>query len=400
MSHAEPFLLRTFYGDPDKLAADCRRDARGRRGRRAVHGGRQQGQLHQRKGKLQRMKASLKQLDYDPKRDFVGWGGDGEAIDEFKTIELLAASTGPWKFIAAKRAGATGGKWIEPTFDDAKWAEGKAPDRLRRGRDRQAQGHDRQGGGRKTSCSAARSRSRPSCSNARASSFASAWPATTRPACLSTASWWTRTRRTTTSSPTGTARSNCRPRPSSPGKNLIAVMVKNHQGSHDLYLDLELTAQYPLPRPRKKKPPAVAVGPTEPAKAATPVAEEPAGPERPEGRQGQEDGDDRRRRGARKLPTLDQIYPIEVIGTLPRPAGPEAHETVLTFKGVRPSDVHKALESLGLKPGKPAYGEGAPSRRARGQSVRRSAPARTARRSGCRSRSAWSTATPASRCRR
>jgi hypothetical protein len=61
----------------------------------------------------------------------------------------------------------------------------------------------------------------------------------------------------------------------------------------------------------------------------------------------------------RKLPTLDQTYPIEVIGTYPAPRGQKAHETVLTFRGVRPSDVHKALESLGLKPGKPAYGEGA-----------------------------------------
>jgi hypothetical protein len=59
----------------------------------------------------------------------------------------------------------------------------------------------------------------------------------------------------------------------------------------------------------------------------------------------------------RKLPNLDQQYPIEVIGTYAAPRGQKAHETVLTFKGVRPSDAHKALESLGLKPGKPAYGE-------------------------------------------
>src|SRR5207237_1507341 len=34
------------------------------------------------------------------------------------------------------------------------------------------------------------------------------------------------------------------------------------------------------------------------------------------------------------------------------------HETVVTFSGVKPSSVHKALEQLGLKPGKPAVGEG------------------------------------------
>jgi hypothetical protein len=60
----------------------------------------------------------------------------------------------------------------------------------------------------------------------------------------------------------------------------------------------------------------------------------------------------------RKLPNLSEIYPIEVIATYPAPKGQKAHETVVTFD-VKPSDVHKALESLGLKPGKPAKGEDA-----------------------------------------
>jgi hypothetical protein len=61
----------------------------------------------------------------------------------------------------------------------------------------------------------------------------------------------------------------------------------------------------------------------------------------------------------RKLATLDQIYPIEVIATWPtEKKGQKAHETVVNFD-VKPSDVHKALESLGLKAGKPAKGEGA-----------------------------------------
>ena len=61
----------------------------------------------------------------------------------------------------------------------------------------------------------------------------------------------------------------------------------------------------------------------------------------------------------RKLPNLDQVYPIEVIATFPAPQGQKAHETLVCFTGVKPSDVHRALESLGLKPGKPARGEGA-----------------------------------------
>jgi hypothetical protein len=60
----------------------------------------------------------------------------------------------------------------------------------------------------------------------------------------------------------------------------------------------------------------------------------------------------------RKLPNLSEIYPIEVIASLPAPKGQKAHETVVTFD-VKPSDVHKAVESLGLKAGKPAKGEGA-----------------------------------------
>jgi hypothetical protein len=58
----------------------------------------------------------------------------------------------------------------------------------------------------------------------------------------------------------------------------------------------------------------------------------------------------------RKLPHLDQIYPIEVIATLAHPKGQKAHETVVVFDA-KPSDVHKALEEFGLKAGKPAKGE-------------------------------------------
>jgi|GEM_PF-735748 len=57
----------------------------------------------------------------------------------------------------------------------------------------------------------------------------------------------------------------------------------------------------------------------------------------------------------RKLPNLNEIYPIEVMATYPAPRGQKAHETVVTFE-VTPSEVHKALESLGLKPGSPAKG--------------------------------------------
>ncbi len=59
----------------------------------------------------------------------------------------------------------------------------------------------------------------------------------------------------------------------------------------------------------------------------------------------------------RKLPKLSEIYPIEVVASYGAPQGQKAHETVVTFE-VKPSDVHQALEKLGLKPGKPAKGDG------------------------------------------
>jgi hypothetical protein len=55
-------------------------------------------------------------------------------------------------------------------------------------------------------------------------------------------------------------------------------------------------------------------------------------------------------------PRYTEIFPIEVIATAPFPKGQKAHETVVTID-VKPSEVHKALESLGLKAGKPAFGE-------------------------------------------
>lgn len=63
----------------------------------------------------------------------------------------------------------------------------------------------------------------------------------------------------------------------------------------------------------------------------------------------------------RKLPQYQEIYPLEVIATYPdkhNPKGEKAHETVVNFIRVLPSDVHKALESFGLKPGKPGMGVG------------------------------------------
>lgn len=76
MSHGEPFLLRSYAGKVDKFPAllteildnkevvvPC-----------MVDGDKEA--LHKKTARIQRMKASLKIIDYNPKRDFVGWGGE------------------------------------------------------------------------------------------------------------------------------------------------------------------------------------------------------------------------------------------------------------------------------------------------------------------------------------
>jgi hypothetical protein len=51
-----------------------------------------------------------------------------------------------------------------------------------------------------------------------------------------------------------------------------------------------------------------------------------------------------------------KTWPVEVIACYPYPKGQKAHETVVTIE-VKPSEVHQALESFGLKPGMPVRGE-------------------------------------------
>jgi hypothetical protein len=358
MSHAEPFLLRTFYGDPDRLADLCTRMLKGEEVVATCLADGNKEQLHQRKGKVQRLKASLKKLEYEPKRDFVGWGGDGEPIEEFKAVELFGASTGPWRYIPLKQAGSAAGKWIEPTFDDSKWAAGKAPigygqDEItrRKGTLVKEEGQD---------FLFRRSVEVPAdllerkdvvfhlnvASDDTASVFINGKLADKDPADDHDFAYWNR-------------EVELPAKAFKPGRNQIAVHVKNHQGSHDLYLDMELVAQYPLPKPARKQPIAVAANSKDAPVPARKVEEEPRDPNALKVDKAAKTVIISGVVALRKLPTLDQTYPIEVIATYPAPRGQKAHETVVTFKGVRPSDVHRAIESLGLKPGKPAYGEDA-----------------------------------------
>lgn len=75
----------------------------------------------------------------------------------------------------------------------------------------------------------------------------------------------------------------------------------------------------------------------------------------------------------RKLEHLKgEVYPIELIASWGHPKGKKAHETVVTIEA-DPSEVHKGLEALGLKAGKPARGaamkEGDPDPKGQGPEV-------------------------------
>lgn len=58
----------------------------------------------------------------------------------------------------------------------------------------------------------------------------------------------------------------------------------------------------------------------------------------------------------RKLPTLADTYPLEVIACFPAPIGQKAHETAVSTEA-KPSALHQALVQIGLQPGHPVHGD-------------------------------------------
>jgi hypothetical protein len=76
MSHGEPFLLRSYSGKVEKLPGLLADMLAGKEVvvPCLVDGDKEA--LHKKTAKVQRLKASLKLNDYNPKRDFAGWGGE------------------------------------------------------------------------------------------------------------------------------------------------------------------------------------------------------------------------------------------------------------------------------------------------------------------------------------
>lgn len=88
MSHGEPYMLRSFAGSAEKLVPIVQAMLAGQEVvvPCMVDGDKMTLQL--RTAKIQRLKASLKIQDYNPNRDFVGWGGD-----DFRSIAGMAGFT-------------------------------------------------------------------------------------------------------------------------------------------------------------------------------------------------------------------------------------------------------------------------------------------------------------------
>ncbi len=370
MSHAEPYLLRTFCGDADDLAkavteilvgkdvvVSCLVDANRQR-------------LHERKGKLQRLKASLKRLDYDAKRDFVGYGADGVDVEEYKTEVLLAQGSPGWKFVPATDVADAEDRWFKPGFDDRQWRSGNTPigygeEELgtRGGTEIAEQGQTfvfRRAinispslfGNKATTIQL--SVAADNCAHV----FVNGESVLNEGEEDHEFSYWNQV-------------VDIASRLLKPGRNVIAVYVPNGAESSDLYFDLQLIAETPLPK--KPAPPKVAANKLAPLGVKAIASDKSSPPNSPNTARPPADDSltaevtvDKTARtisipcqiAARKLPNLSEIYPLEVIATAPPPRGRKAHETVVTTD-VRPSQVHAALEALGLQPGQPAKGEDA-----------------------------------------
>ncbi|WP_020470684.1 FG-GAP repeat domain-containing protein [Zavarzinella formosa] len=75
MSHGEPFLLRSYAGKAERLLPYVRTIMDNKE---AIVPAMEDNKdlLHKRAGRIMRLKTSLKNISYDPKRDFAGWGAE------------------------------------------------------------------------------------------------------------------------------------------------------------------------------------------------------------------------------------------------------------------------------------------------------------------------------------
>ncbi len=87
-SHGEPFLLRSYSGKTEKLAQLVADVIAGKEVIVPCMVDGNKDDLHLRRAKIQRLRASMKLQDYNPKRDFVGWGDE-----DFRRLQGLPGFT-------------------------------------------------------------------------------------------------------------------------------------------------------------------------------------------------------------------------------------------------------------------------------------------------------------------
>src|SRR5205085_5337816 len=111
MSHGEPYLLRTFHGEPAKLAEHVTALQAGKQVTVTclADGDREKMQIGE--GKLQRLRASSTRLEYNARRDFAGWGAEGPEAEELIVEPIFPASSADWKYIAANQV--TVDNWMQ-----------------------------------------------------------------------------------------------------------------------------------------------------------------------------------------------------------------------------------------------------------------------------------------------
>jgi len=88
MSHAEPYLLRSYAGKPEKLATAVAAMLAGQEVVVPCMVDGDKNAIQLRKGRIQRMRAGMKLQDYNAQRDFVGWG-----VEEFRVINDMPGFT-------------------------------------------------------------------------------------------------------------------------------------------------------------------------------------------------------------------------------------------------------------------------------------------------------------------
>ncbi len=85
MSHGEPFLLRSYAGKVERLPGIIEEMLAGKEVIVPCMVDGDKEALHKKTARIQRLRASLKLIDYNPKRDFVGWG-----VEEIRPLEGYA----------------------------------------------------------------------------------------------------------------------------------------------------------------------------------------------------------------------------------------------------------------------------------------------------------------------